>query len=95
MLCLQRNSVGRRLPAALMANSASQAAKSPKETPHMAIQSHLTELEQKHRALEDEIADAIAHPSTDDLRIAELKRRKLQLKDAIMRLKHDASQTVH
>ena len=61
----------------------------------MSIQSHLTELEQKHRALEDEIAEAIAHPSTDDAIIAQLKRRKLQVKDQIARLKQEASQTVH
>jgi hypothetical protein len=57
----------------------------------MSIQAHLAELERKHRALEDEIADALAHPSTDDLTIAELKRRKLQVKDEIARLKHDTS----
>jgi hypothetical protein len=61
----------------------------------MSIQSHLAELERRHRALEDEITDALAHPSTDDLTIAELKRRKLQVKDEIARLRHAASQTVH
>jgi hypothetical protein len=66
-----------------------------KETKNMSIQSHLAELERRHRALEDEITDALAHPSTDDLTIAELKRRKLQVKDEIARLKHAASQTVH
>jgi hypothetical protein len=57
----------------------------------MAIQSHLAELERKHRALEDELAEALAHPSTDDLKIAELKRRKLQVKDELARLRHDSS----
>ena len=61
----------------------------------MSIQSHLAELERRHRALEDEITDALAHLSTDDLTIAELKRRKLQVKDEIARLKYAASQTVH
>jgi hypothetical protein len=61
----------------------------------MSIQSHLAELERRHRALEDEITDALAHPSTDDLTIAELKRRKLQVKDEIARVRHAASQTVH
>ena len=60
----------------------------------MSIQSHLAELERRHRALEDEIAEAMAHPSTDDLTIAQLKRRKLQVKDEIERLRHE-SQTVH
>lgn len=57
----------------------------------MAIQAHLAELEKRHQALEDEINDALAHPSTDDLKVAELKRRKLQLKDEIARLRQDAS----
>ncbi|HEX2216517.1 MAG TPA: DUF465 domain-containing protein [Xanthobacteraceae bacterium] len=61
----------------------------------MSIQSHLAELERRHRALEDEIAEAMAHPSTDDLTIAQLKRRKLQVKDQIERLRSEASQTVH
>ena len=61
----------------------------------MSIQSHLAELEQRHRALEDEIAEAMAHPSTDDLTIAQLKRRKLQVKDEIERLRHDSPETVH
>lgn len=61
----------------------------------MSIQSHLAELERKHQALENEIADAIAHPSVDDSTIAELKRRKLQVKDEIARLKHDSSASVH
>ena len=49
----------------------------------MTMQAHLSELERKHRALEDEIADAMVHPSTDDLKIAELKRKKLLVKDEI------------
>jgi hypothetical protein len=61
----------------------------------MSIQSHLAELERKHQALEDELNDALAHPSIDDLTIAELKRRKLHVKDEIQRLKHDASTSVH
>ena len=53
----------------------------------MSLQIHLSELERRHQALEREIQDAMAHPSTDDLKIAELKRRKLQLKDEITRLR--------
>ena len=56
----------------------------------MAIESHLAELERRHQALEHEISEALAHPSTDDLKIAELKRRKLHVKDEISRLKQDA-----
>ena len=53
----------------------------------MAIEAHLTELERRHEALKQEINDALTHPSADDLQIAELKRRKLQVKDEISRLK--------
>jgi hypothetical protein len=56
----------------------------------MSIQAHLAELERKHRALEEEINDALTHPSTDDLKIAELKRRKLHVKDEIARLRKEA-----
>ncbi len=55
----------------------------------MTIKAHLAELERQHKALELEIAEALAHSSTDDLKIAELKRRKLMLKDEIERLRHD------
>ncbi len=57
----------------------------------MSIQSHLAELERRHQALQDEINDALTHPSTDGLKIAELKRRKLQVKDEIARLRQEAS----
>jgi hypothetical protein len=57
----------------------------------MSMQTHLAELERRHRALEDQINEALMHPSTDDLMIAELKRRKLQVKDEIARLRQDAS----
>ena len=61
----------------------------------MAINAHLMELEKRHRALDDEIAEALMHPSADNLKIAELKRRKLQVKDEIARLQSEVSQSVH
>jgi hypothetical protein len=61
----------------------------------MPLLNHLTELERKHQALEREIQDALAHPSTNDLKLAELKRKKLQLKDEITRLKGATSHMVH
>ncbi|MCB5177251.1 MULTISPECIES: YdcH family protein [Microvirga] len=57
----------------------------------MALQNHLVELERKHRALEREIQDALNHPSMDDTRLVELKRRKLHLKDEIARLRDTRS----
>ena len=61
----------------------------------MPLNPHLAELESKHRALEDEINEALAHPSTDDAKIVELKRRKLQVKDEIVRLQHQPSVSIH
>ena len=55
----------------------------------MTTKVHLAELEWQHKALEHEIAEASAHSSTDDLKLTELKRRKLLLKDQIERLRHD------
>ena len=50
---------------------------------------HIAELERQHNEIEDEIAEALVHSSTDDMKISELKRRKLVLKDEIERLRHD------
>jgi hypothetical protein len=57
----------------------------------MSIQAHLAELERRHQALEQEIDDALAHPARDDLKIVELKRRKLLVKDEIARLQVDTA----
>jgi hypothetical protein len=56
----------------------------------MSIEAHLAELQRRHRALEDEINEMRAHPSVDDLKIVELKRRKLLVKDEMTRLRQDA-----
>lgn len=60
----------------------------------MSLQSHLSELERRHEALERELASAVARPSSQDEEIAALKRRKLQLKDEITRLR-SGSVSVH
>jgi len=72
-----------------------QAGNLTEENLHMSIQAHLAELEKRHRALEAELAEALAHPSTDDLKIAELKRRKLLVKDEIARLQNGAVASIH
>ncbi|HEU4659221.1 MAG TPA: DUF465 domain-containing protein [Pseudolabrys sp.] len=60
----------------------------------MSMQSHLAELEKRHQALEDEINEYLTHPAVDDLKVRELKRRKLQVKDEITRLRQ-TSVSVH
>jgi hypothetical protein len=52
----------------------------------MSLQTHLSELTAKHRALESQIEEELSHPASDDLTITELKRKKLKLKDEITRL---------
>ena len=53
----------------------------------MSLQSHLVELERRHQALENEIRTEQVHPSASDLKIRELKRKKLHLKQEIEKLK--------
>jgi len=74
---------------------ARQAGNLTQENSHMSMQAHLAELEKRHRALEVELAEALAHPSTDDLKIAELKRRKLLVKDQIARLQNETVASIH
>jgi hypothetical protein len=57
----------------------------------MSMQSHLAELEKRHQALEAELNECLTHPGVDDLKIVELKRRKLLVKDEIARLRQGAS----
>lgn len=59
----------------------------------MSIDSHLSELMRRHQAIEEAILDEENHPAADDLKIHELKRKKLYLKDQIERLKHQAEAT--
>ncbi len=61
----------------------------------MSLSTDLADLEQRHRALENQISEALTHPSSDGLLIAELKRRKLQLKDEIARLRHSDGASIH
>jgi hypothetical protein len=53
----------------------------------MTVQAHIASLEKKHGDLEEELQSILASPSADDREIAELKRRKLRLKDEMQRLK--------
>jgi hypothetical protein len=52
----------------------------------MSMQSHLVELEKRHQAIEKEIETELHSPSSSDLRIVELKRKKLLLRDEISKL---------
>jgi len=47
----------------------------------MALQSHLRELDAKHQMLERAIEDETSRPIADTIRLKELKRQKLRLKE--------------
>jgi hypothetical protein len=52
------------------------------------MSSSLADLLAQHRALETELAEAIAHPASSDAEIAAIKRKKLRLKDEITSLQN-------
>ena len=49
----------------------------------MSIESHLVELTRRHQALEREIEGERNHPASNEVRLKELKRKKLHLKEEI------------
>jgi len=55
----------------------------------MSIEAHLVELTEKHHTLEAEIEQEMERPLADTLKITELKRQKLRIKEEIERLKSD------
>ena len=60
----------------------------------MSLESHLAELKRKHGDLDREIDEAMSHPSIDGLEIADLKRRKLAIKDEMESLR-TVEETTH
>ena len=52
----------------------------------MTMSSHLQELRRKHQTLSERVEEAQRHPGFDDLQVAELKKKKLFLKEQIERL---------
>jgi hypothetical protein len=53
----------------------------------MSLESRIKELSERHKRLEAAIAAELKHPAGDDVRIHELKRKKLRLKDEIATLR--------
>ena len=53
----------------------------------MAIESRIRELDSRHRRLEDAIHEETTRPAADTIKLAELKRQKLKLKEEILGLK--------
>ncbi|MBK8085529.1 MAG: DUF465 domain-containing protein [Devosia sp.] len=52
----------------------------------MTTEGHIEALERRHRDLDRKIEDELSHPSHDDLYIAALKRKKLEIKDELTKL---------
>lgn len=55
----------------------------------MGLESHIQELADKHHKLDEQIHEELLRPLPDDLTLAELKKRKLRLKEEIERLRHE------
>nr|WP_321443539.1 DUF465 domain-containing protein [uncultured Cohaesibacter sp.] len=53
----------------------------------MSLDARIQELQRKHDELDKEIEQAFTHPSSNDLDLAEMKRKKLQMRDEIEQLK--------
>ncbi len=51
----------------------------------MTTEGHIAALERRHRELERQIETELAHLTRDDLLIAALKRKKLEVKDELSR----------
>jgi hypothetical protein len=49
----------------------------------MAVDARIRELGNRHQSLERMIQDEASRPASDDLRLKELKRQKLRLKEQI------------
>ncbi len=55
----------------------------------MSLSAHIDELCDKHQAIHRQIEVEMHRPQSDSLRVSELKRRKLRLKERIEHLKTD------
>ena len=56
----------------------------------MNTEPRIQSLQTKHQTLEEEIAEELARPLPDDIRISDLKRRKLQVKEELQALAAEA-----
>lgn len=53
----------------------------------MAVKAHMESLNRRHQELEAAIASEVKNPGYNDLRLVELKRQKLKIKDQLEELK--------
>ncbi len=57
----------------------------------MTTEGHIAALERRHKELERQIDDEMGHISHDDMVIAALKRKKLEIKDELQKLQSRAA----
>jgi hypothetical protein len=55
----------------------------------MTTEGHIAALERRHRELDRQIETEMSHISHDDLRVAALKRKKLEVKDELAKMRAD------
>lgn len=57
----------------------------------MSFESHLAELERKHKALDELIEEEQRHPGASDYEITRLKKQKLKIKEELLRSRRSAA----
>jgi len=55
----------------------------------MSLFAHIEELSEKHQAIHRQIELEMSRPLVDSIKVSELKRRKLRLKEKIEKLKSE------
>lgn len=60
---------------------------SEQEQSVMSIEARIRELNERHRRLDAAIAAEMKHPAGDEVRVHDLKRKKLRIKDEIATLR--------
>lgn len=55
----------------------------------MSVDAHLQELRKKHYSLSQKVEEAQRSPGSDDLEVAALKKRKLLIKEEIVKLSEE------
>ncbi len=54
----------------------------------MSLQGHIAELSRRHQSIDKQIEAERTHPACDPVKLSELKRKKLLLKDEMVKLTH-------
>lgn len=57
----------------------------------MTTEGHIEALARRHRELDRQIEAELSHPRQDDLAVAALKRKKLEVKDELAKLQASAA----